>query len=55
MKRVIFLACFICIVHLLSNAQSTKWIKNRIAPTLIENCENIKSNGKKVKNGECFV
>jgi DNA uptake protein ComE-like DNA-binding protein len=53
MKHLLF---FICVTLSVSSfAQSTKWIKNRVSPTLIENCENIKVNGKKVKHGECFV
>lgn len=37
------------------NAQTTKWIKNRISPNLVENAEQIKMGGKKIKNGECFI
>ena len=38
-----------------SFAQTSKWIKNRVSNTLVENAEYIKVNGKKLKNGECFV
>lgn len=37
------------------NAQTSKWIKNRVSVNLVENAEHIKVGGKKVKSGECFV
>lgn len=53
MKHILFLL-FIGF-SLSSVAQTSKWIKNRVSANLIENCENIKVDGKKVKHGECFV
>ncbi len=37
------------------NAQTTKWIKDRVSVNLVQNAEHIKVGGKKVKNGESFI
>jgi hypothetical protein len=37
------------------NAQTTKWIKDRVSVNLVQNAEHIKVGGKKLKNGECFI
>jgi hypothetical protein len=37
------------------NAQTTKWIKDRVSVNLVQNAEHIKIGGKKIKNGESFI
>ncbi len=55
MKNKILLLIVLLIGATSLNAQTTKWIKNRVSVNLVENAEHTKVGGKKVKNGECFV
>jgi hypothetical protein len=50
-----YLLSIVLLVTTTVNAQTTKWIKNRVSVNLVENAEHIKVGGKKVKSGECFV
>ena len=52
-KYLLFIGLFISSISV--KAQTTKWIKDRVSANLVQNAEHIKLNGKKVKNGECFV
>jgi hypothetical protein len=50
-----FLLIGLFITSVSAKAQNTKWIKDRVSANLVQNAEHIKLNGKKIKNGECFV
>ena len=52
-KCLLFIGLIIASVSV--NAQAPKWIKDRVSANLVQNAEHVKLNGKKVKNGECFV
>ena len=52
-KYLLFIGLIITSVSV--NAQAPKWIKDRVSANLVQNAEHVKLNGKKVKNGECFV
>lgn len=52
-KYLLFIGLIISSISV--KAQAPKWIKDRVSANLVQNAEHIKLNGKKVKNGECFV
>jgi hypothetical protein len=52
-KYLLFIGLIITSVSV--KAQAPKWVKDRVSANLVQNAEHVKLNGKKVKNGECFV